>query len=110
MTNRANRTPPAKHGVNGFTLVELMTAIAVVGFLAAVAMPSIMRILQRQEAKNSTTDVAGPLSSARSHPVFEGTPPLLYFNAPAADAGGNCGGVAVEGRDAGHSYSITAGD
>src|SRR5258706_3046678 len=110
MTNRANRTPAAKHGVNGFTLVELMTVVAVVGFLGAIAMPSIARILQRQEPKNSTTDVAGLLSSARSHAVSEGTPHLVYFNAPAVGADGNCGVVELEVRDADHSSSTTDGD
>jgi hypothetical protein len=54
--------------------------------------------------------MAGLLSDARARAVSEGTPYLVYFNAPSVDANGNCGAAAVEVRDADHSYSITPGD
>jgi len=110
MTNRTNRSPAAIRGADGFTLIELITVVAVIGILCALAAPSMVRMLQRQETKTSATEMAGLLSDARSRAVSEGTPHLVYFNPPSVDADGNCGAAAVEVRDADHSYSITDGD
>jgi type IV fimbrial biogenesis protein FimT len=109
MTNRANRTTRASRA-DGFTLMELMTVVAILGILATMAMPSIVRMLQRQETKTSATEMAGLLSDARARAVAEGTPHLVYFNAPTVDGNGNCSAAAVEVRDVDHSYSITDGD
>jgi type II secretory pathway pseudopilin PulG len=80
------------------------------GILAAMAMPGVVRMLQRQETKTSATEMAGLLSDARSHAISEGTPHLVYFNPPSVDANGNCGVAAIEVTDRDHSYSITDGD
>jgi len=90
--------------------MELMTVVAILGVLMAMAAPNMVRMLQRQETKTSATQMAGLLSDARSHAITEGTPHLVYFNAPSVDANGECGVAAVEVRDADHSYSITDGD
>ena len=94
----------------GFTLLEVMTAVAVMGILVAMATPSMLRMLERQETRSSATEMAGLLSDARARAVAEGTPHLVYFNSPAVDGDGNCGVAAVEVRDVDHSYSITDGD
>ncbi|HTO52581.1 MAG TPA: type II secretion system protein [Myxococcota bacterium] len=95
---------------SGFTLLEVMTAVAVMGFLLAMAVPNMLRMRDAQETKSSGTQMAGLLSDARARAVSEGTPHLVYFNAPTTDGAGNCGAVAVEVRDLDHSYSITPGD
>ena len=94
----------------GFTLLEVMTVVAVLGILATFAFPSVRRMLDRQEAKASATQVAGMLSDARASAISEGTPHLVYFNPPEVDASGDCSAMAVDVRDADHSYSITDGD
>lgn len=104
------RVAAAERGESGFTLLELMTVVAVLGILAVMAMPSMVSMLQRQETKTSATQMAGLLSDARARAMSEGTPHLVYFNPPSVDGNGECGAVAVEVRDADHSYSITAGD
>ena len=68
------------------------------------------RTLNRQQAKASATQVAGLLNDARTSALTEGTPYLVYFNPPQAEASGGCAAMAVEVRDADHSYSITNGD
>jgi prepilin-type N-terminal cleavage/methylation domain-containing protein len=95
---------------SGFTLLEVMTAVAVMGILVAMAVPSMTRMLERQQTKESATQMAGLLSDARARAVAEGTPHLVYFNAPSVDGNGNCSAAAVEVRDVDHSYSITPGD
>ena len=99
-----------KRNESGFTLLEVMTAVAVMGILVAMATPSVLSMLERQQTKSSATQMAGLLSDARARAVAEGTPHLVYFNAPSVDGSGNCAAAAVEVRDLDHSYSITAGD
>jgi prepilin-type N-terminal cleavage/methylation domain-containing protein len=94
----------------GFNLLELMTVVAVLGILAAMAGPSMLALYEKQELKQSASQMAGLLSDARAHAVAEGTPYLVYFNAPTVDAQGNCGAAATEVKDVDHSYSITDGD
>lgn len=99
-----------KNEESGFTLLEIMTAVAIMGVLVAMSAPSMLRMRDRQETRNSATEMAGLLADARSHAVSEGTPHLVYFNAPTVDGSGSCGATAVEVKDVDHSYSITAGD
>jgi prepilin-type N-terminal cleavage/methylation domain-containing protein len=110
MTGNREHGGEALRNAQGFSLLEVMTVVAVLGILATFAFPSTRRMLDRQQAKASATQVAGLLNDARSHALSEGTPHLVYFNPPEVQADGSCGAMAVEVRDADHSYSITDGD
>jgi prepilin-type N-terminal cleavage/methylation domain-containing protein len=110
MTGNTKFAAAAKRNADGFTLLELVTVVAILGILAAMATPSMVRMLQQQETKSSAAAMAGLLSDARERAVTEGTPHLVYFNPPSVDGNGECGAAAVEVRDADHSYSITPGD
>jgi type IV fimbrial biogenesis protein FimU len=50
----------------GFTLVEMMIVVAIVGIFAAIALPSFNRVIDRQRAKNAATDIFVALARARS--------------------------------------------
>ena len=110
MTGKREQSGESLRSTQGFSLLEVMTVVAILGILATFAFPSMRRVLDRQEAKASATQVAGLLTDARTRAVTEGTPHLVYFNPPATAADGSCGAMAVEVRDVDHSYSITAGD
>jgi len=49
-------TPPARRG-RGFTLLEILMALTVVGLLTAVALPSYARIMQRQKVEQCARDL-----------------------------------------------------
>lgn len=53
----------------GFTLIELMVAVAVVGILAAIAAPSFSDLIAKQRAKAAATDLYLALAKARSEAI-----------------------------------------
>ncbi len=55
--------------VTGFTLVELMIVVIVVGVLAAVAAPSFADLIRSQRVKTAANDLASALIFARSEAV-----------------------------------------
>ena len=94
----------------GFTLLEVMTVCAILGVLAMLAYPNMVRFNEQQKTKSSATKIAGLLDNARALAISEATPQLVYINPKVVDANGNCGPAVVLVRDSDRSYSITGGD
>ncbi len=72
---------------HGFTLVELMSTVAIVGILAAVAIPSFVNNIR--ESKVSEV----PINLGR---CYRGV--IDYFNSPHADGNGNTVSMALPRR------------
>lgn len=56
----------------GFTLVELITVMAIVGILAALAGPSFSEMIARQRLRTGAFDLVGDLLLARSEAIKRG--------------------------------------
>jgi len=54
-----------RHQVGGFTLLELLIAIAIAGLVLAVSVPSTMRFYQTVQYREAVRDVVALLTSAR---------------------------------------------
>ena len=52
-------------GQRGFTLIEVMIGVAIVGILAMVAIPNYSQWNARYQLKQGTTELAGSLNLAR---------------------------------------------
>lgn len=72
-------------GQNGFTLVELMVTIAVMGIIAVMAAPSFSDMLQKQNLNKSSKQLIAVLSKARSQAALERSRVTVNLNSTAAD-------------------------
>jgi prepilin-type N-terminal cleavage/methylation domain-containing protein len=76
--------------LSGFTLVELMMVVAIIGILASVGIPSLMRYINKSKSAEATQNVRRMYEGARSYfisaGVTRGTPnQQLDFQFPPSE-------------------------
>jgi type IV fimbrial biogenesis protein FimT len=64
--------PAARRGQHGFNLLELLTAIAILGVLTAIAVPSFQSISINSNLSTETNDLVSSLRQARSEAAKRG--------------------------------------
>ncbi len=75
-----NYTFKYKRIIQGFTLVELLVALAIAGILVSFGVPSYNRFAQRQSLSNETNNLLSDLNFARNLAVDKGTNVSLVSN------------------------------
>ena len=76
------RLVPLRKKDSGFTLIELLIVIAIIGILAAIAIPNLLNALQRGKQKRTMSDMRNLATAIESYNVDNNSYP------PAACPGG----------------------
>ena len=58
---------------HGFTAAEIVVVLAIVGILAAIAVPSMSKMLTTQAVRSAAYDLYADLTFARSEAIARGT-------------------------------------
>ncbi len=64
----------------GFTLIELMIVIAIIGILAAIAIPQYQNYIARSEVQTSMADIRGYIVAIEDFTARYGAIPSIYTN------------------------------
>ena len=66
----------------GFSLIELMIVIAIIGILAAYMVPALQSYGIRESARSNAQNIAAVLADARARAISQGTNYLVLFSNP----------------------------
>ena len=73
------------HGQKGFTLIELMIVVAIIGILAAIAIPQYQNYVARSQASSALQSI-NPLKTAAEDMIMRGVTVDLAGLGTASDA------------------------
>ncbi len=69
---------------SGFTLVEIMIVVAIIGIFAAAGLPSIIKLVSPNPLRKAVTDVVEGCSHARAQAILQGRPMEFVITADGA--------------------------
>ena len=91
----------------GFTLTELMIAVAVLGVLTAIAVPNFRQLLRNYEVRGAAESVAIGLQKARGEAVARNTSVQFVLGTGTSWTVSVVGGATVDSRAASESPNAT---
>lgn len=76
-TAQAPRNPPRSASA-GFTLLEVLIVVAVIGILAALAVPSLMSVIRRSRIEGAAQTLTRHILEARAEAIYRGSPVIVH--------------------------------
>ncbi len=73
----------AKRQQEGFTLIEVLITISVMGILASTAIPNIVGLLERQQMQQGISQVESLLHQSRQYALSQGLTTSVQFDEPS---------------------------
>jgi len=67
----------------GFTLIELLIVVAIIGIIAAIAIPNLLNAIQRGKQKRTMADMRAIATSAEAYAVDNNLYPAAAYSAIA---------------------------
>ena len=98
----------SRTGSPGFTLIEIMVVIAIMGLVIAMGMPSIITAFKREGMRKAIYDVEEVCRNARAQAIFGNKTTWVYFYPQPADRRYQLGGDPVVGGAALADVASTA--
>lgn len=84
----SGRSAPRQPGaVLGFTLIELMVVVAIMGVFASLAAPSMTSLIRNNRVQSEASSLVSDLQLARNEAIKRGSPVAVC---PAAAGGASC--------------------
>jgi prepilin-type N-terminal cleavage/methylation domain-containing protein len=70
---------PQRFG-RAFTLIEIMIVVAIIGLIAAMGLPSIIKALQKEGMRKAVSDVMDVCQTARANAIFRNQTETIIFH------------------------------
>jgi type IV fimbrial biogenesis protein FimT len=107
---KASKSSAGPNRASGFTLIELMIALSIVGILLAIAVPSFREAMMNVRISAQTNDLMTDLSVARSEAVKRSLPVLLCTSKDGLACGGSWSDGWIVFVDADNDAAVSNGD
>jgi prepilin-type N-terminal cleavage/methylation domain-containing protein len=95
------------HNNRGFTLIELMTAICIIGILSALVVPNMVSWRSRAQFSGTISQLIGDLQMTKSRAIKENVDIIVNFTANSYTLSYVVGGQKILTRDLPASITIT---
>jgi type II secretion system protein H len=78
--NLKKNSSGVRHLNSGFTLIEIMVVVCIIGLIAAMSVPSIMSSVQKEGMRKAVSDVQDVCAEARAQAIFLHKPMAVVFH------------------------------